>query len=276
MELHVRVHGRPAPEGSHEVGQNGYVMHSSKYLESWRATVNRDTRKAYLAAGLTGRDMPLIPNPRPAYLAIVHWLQDDQGRAAGTDDPTGTPDVDKLLRATIDGLAAARVFANDSQVVECYTTKQRGREPGADIIISDRPLQRPEGEITIMGSNFPPYRLTLERLSGDETYEDGSPRYETVFMLADRPEVVRSAGVATLGALLGDVAVSVTEPTGGGDAPAAEPTKPARKPRKTAAAPAEQPAPVPAGAPVPVAAPEPTPAPQAPAQPAPPVNPFAR
>jgi Holliday junction resolvase RusA-like endonuclease len=278
MELHVRVHGRPAPEGSHEVGQHGHIMHSSNYLKAWRHAVDRDTRRAYLAAGLTGRDMPLIPNPRPVYLHRVEILVGpDQCRAAGTDEPTGTPDFDKLLRATVDGLAAARVFANDSQIVKAYDVgKSRSDSPGAEIIISDRPLLRPEGEITIMGSNFPPFRLTLERHIGE--YEDGSPQYETVFMLVDRGEIVRSAGVATLGALLGDVTVSVTEPAPV-DGPTTEAPKPAgRKPRKAAAAPAEQPAAAPAPAPAAPVPAEPAPAVQAPAPAvqATPVNPFAR
>lgn len=138
--LTVRVVGRPAPEGSHEIGNGGTVRHSSKYLSAWRAAVNRDVRSAYLRAGLTRDDMPLIPNPRPVYLTIVHYVLDEQCRATGTDAPVGKPDADKLERATIDGLEMARAFANDSQVVWCVHGKERPPrdEPGgALIIISD-------------------------------------------------------------------------------------------------------------------------------------------
>lgn len=117
-------------------------MHSSKYLDSWRACVNRDVRATYAQLRLTRADMPLIANPAPVWLSILHIVLDEQCRAAGTDEPTGIPDVDKLLRGTIDGLGAARVFANDSQVKDLRTGKRRavGAEPaGAIIIISNEP-----------------------------------------------------------------------------------------------------------------------------------------
>lgn len=136
----MNVFGRPAPQGSHETGQHGHIMHSSNYLGAWRAAVNRDTRLAYIAAGLTRADMPVIPNPRPVFLSITHYVSPDQCRASATDDPTGVPDVDKLVRATIDGLGAARVFANDSQVTDLRTSKRRGQAAsGALIIITDYP-----------------------------------------------------------------------------------------------------------------------------------------
>lgn len=116
MRLTVWVPGRPAPQGSHEVGQHGRVMHSSHYLSAWRLAVNRAVREEYLARGLTRENMPLIPNPQGVSLWIGHCMLLEQCRAEGTDLPTGVPDLDKLVRATIDGLGVARVFANDSQV----------------------------------------------------------------------------------------------------------------------------------------------------------------
>lgn len=139
-DLAVRVVGRPAPQGSHEEGAHGHLLHSSKYLQAWRAAVDRQTRETYVRLGLTRADMPLIPNPLPVWLSILHVVLDEQCRAVGTDEPTGVPDVDKLLRATIDGLGAARVFANDSQVKDVRTGKRRvvGHEPaGAEIIINN-------------------------------------------------------------------------------------------------------------------------------------------
>lgn len=140
IELVVHAFGRPAPQGSHETGQHGHVMHSSNYLAPWRAEVNRATRAAYLRERLTRADMPLIPAPLPVYLTIVHYVTEDQCRATGTEDPTGVPDVDKLVRATIDGLGAARVFANDSQVTDLRTSKCRSVNlmTGARIIITNR------------------------------------------------------------------------------------------------------------------------------------------
>lgn len=139
MQLYVRVYGRPAPQGSHETGANGRLLDSSKYLAKWREQVNFSTRRAYLDAGLGKADMPLIA-AGPVFLVIAHYVTEDQCRAAGTDEPTGRPDVDKLLRATIDGLGEARAFTEDRQVVSVTTSKSRRSEPGAEIIISDAPI----------------------------------------------------------------------------------------------------------------------------------------
>lgn len=206
-ELHVRVHGRPAPEGSHEVGANGRVMHSSNYLGAWRHAVNRDTRKSYLAAGYTGRDMPLIPYPQPVYLLVAHWVGDEQCRAEGTEEPTGTPDFDKLLRATVDGLAEARVFGNDSQVKAAMTSKVRGETPGADIIISDTPIRRitrDQGE-----SMSDEYRVVLERVVGRD--ENGFPATVTVIEATDTAEALGEIYLPAIVRRLG-ATVPVTAP----------------------------------------------------------------
>lgn len=260
IALHVRVHGRPAPEGSHEVGANGYVMHSSNYLAAWRHAVNRDTRSAYLGAGVTGDDMPLIPHPRPVYLAVVHYLLDEQCRAEGTDEPTGTPDVDKLLRATIDGLAEARVFGNDSQVKSVVTSKVRGVLPGAEILISDAPIGR---VIRDQGENMDEYRIVLERVIGRD--ESGFPATVTVVEATDTAEALGEIYLPAIVRRLGGT-VPVT-------APAAEPDakpSPARKAPRKAAPPPEVAEPQPVDVPA-----VPAPAAAAAAAAAP-VNPFAR
>lgn len=283
MRLGFRVTGRPAPQGSHELGANGYVMHSSKYLANWRAEVNRACREAYVEAGLTGADMPLIAYPRPVTLAIVHIVQDDQCGAEGTGEPTGTPDLDKLARATIDGLGEARAFKNDSQVVTLVTTKRRpchpNERPGAVITITD---EFEQGETTTVA--FTPngrFRLVLEEIG---TNEDGDRTWETVVEASDTAERLLANWLPAIAGTLGDQPAPVTAPSTAAD----EPAKP-RRGRKAApppvvvetppaAAPVAPVPPVPAP-PVEQAAPA-VPEPQAPAQPAeaPParVNPFAR
>lgn len=280
MILFIRVYGRPAPEGSHEVGQHGHVMHSSKYLAAWRAAVNRDTRRAYIEAGLTGADMPLVPYPQPVHIHSIELLVgDDQCRAEGTDEPTGSPDLDKLLRATIDGLGDARAFGNDSQVTRVYELgKRRDPEPGAVIIISDEP---PALALPFLSPTPPPnrgeasmtteYRISIERVTGRD--ENGFRNTETVFELFGDASTIATAGLTTAGALLGADSVKVEAQSAEQAAPAAEKPKRTRK----AAAPAATPEPEPEPATAPVAA-EPAAAPSVPsAQEAPrPVNPFAR
>ncbi len=280
MRFTFRVVGRPAPEGSHEVGANGYVMHSSKYLANWRTEVNRACRKAYLATSLTGRDVPLFRYPEPVYVLTEHIVGDDQCRATGTDEPTGMPDVDKLGRATIDGLGEARVFGNDSQVTDQRSTKRRtrtGEQPGAYIIVSDEPIHWPStaGEINNMETFTPSgrFRLVLEEVGTDQ---DGDRSWSTLIEATDNPERIASIWLPAMATALGGVpaaAVPVSNPT---TAPASEPAA-GRKPRGKRAEPAAPVAPESAELPEPVAQPAPEPATaQAPAEPPARVNPFAR
>ena len=125
MRLVIRVDGRPAPQGSTERGPAGQLLESSPYLPAWRQAVRIATFRAYALAGIAPDRLPLFPRGRPVYFErCVFLVRDDQCRAEGTDEPTGDPDVDKLLRATLDALGgaknfkrSAKLFADDSQVV---------------------------------------------------------------------------------------------------------------------------------------------------------------
>ena len=260
-------------------------MHSSKYLEAWRAAVDRATREAYIRAGLTGANMPLIPRGHPVHLLVWHVVLDEQCRAEGTDEPTGSPDVDKLLRATIDGLGMARAFANDSQVVELTTRKTRANAvhaAGAIIVISDTALDRvPEGEI-MTNQTVPAgeYRLVLERVVSRDA--EGFPNYATMFEMTDSPEALRDTWLPAIGVRLGAVEPSPAATNDTSAAPAPATASSVRKPRKrteptqpAAEAPAA-PTPVPT-TPTPAAEPQPAAPPPAVAAAEPPrVNPFAQ
>ncbi|WP_248240611.1 RusA family crossover junction endodeoxyribonuclease [Microbacterium kunmingense] len=52
--------------------------------------------------------------------------------------PTVAPDLDKLLRALLDGITqAGNVWADDSRVVEIHSTKVYGAEPGVHVTITE-------------------------------------------------------------------------------------------------------------------------------------------
>lgn len=245
--LAIRAIGRPAPQGSHEVGANGHVMHSSQYLAAWRRQVAIATLTAVKAAGYAPGSLPLF-GPRSAVYVheLVLIVQDDQCRAAGTDEPTGRPDVDKLLRATIDGLGDAHLFADDSQIVKIHELSKVRPEldelTGAVIVISDRP--RPvitQGESMSASIEQAEYRITLERVTGRDA--DGYRTTEPVVELHGPAAVITTAGLTTIGALLGAGSVSVADAPAATAEPADDDAKPARRgpgrPRKQAAAPAE-------------------------------------
>jgi hypothetical protein len=290
--LIVRAVGRPAPQGSHELGANGYVMHSSNYLAAWRRQVQIAALESVQAAGYLPGQLPVFGPGVPVYvheLTLIVW--DDQCRATGTDEPTGRPDVDKLLRATIDGLGDAKLFADDAQITKMYELSKvrpwADELPGAIIVISDRPLPVVIRQGESMTSTE--YRISLERVTRDA---DGDRVYETTFELFGTAAQVGSVGLGAVGALLGAGQVTVVDSSAareqqaelGGEqqAPAdGEPKRGRGRPRKSTAPAAPAAEPVAAG-PVsesaPVAEPPAVPVAQAPAEPVAPagrVNPFA-
>lgn len=276
--LAVRAVGRPAPQGSHDVGANGHVMHSSNYLAAWRRQVAIAALTAVKADGHAPGSLPLFAAGVPIHVhELVLLVQDDQCRAAGTDEPTGRPDVDKLLRATIDGLGDAHLFADDSQIVKIHELSKvrpaRDELSGAIIVISDRP--RPVEQQGESMSNTDEYRISLERITGRDS--DGYRTAEPVVELHGTAAQITTAGLGTIGALLGAGQVTVVDSSAAreaqselGEQPAAAPAtkRGPGRPRKTAAAaPAEPAAAAPAEPVVPEQTPAAEPVVQAPAEP---------
>ena len=122
--LTIRANGRPAPQGSKELGTGGALLESSIYLPAWRQAVRIAAFRAYAEHAILPPALPLYPRGRVVrFERIVFVVTDEQCRAAGTDEPIGEPDVDKLLRGTLDALGgakdpkrSARLYADDSQV----------------------------------------------------------------------------------------------------------------------------------------------------------------
>jgi hypothetical protein len=120
----IRANGRPAPQGSKELGTGGALLESSAYLPAWRQAVRIAAFRAYAGAGISPAGLPLYPAGRVVrFERIVFVVTEQQCRCDGTDEPIGTPDVDKLLRGTLDALGgskdpkhSARLYADDSQV----------------------------------------------------------------------------------------------------------------------------------------------------------------
>lgn len=119
MILSVTVLGRPAPQGSKRGGTAaGTMIEQSAYLPAWRRAVKVAAYRAYATVGILPDALPLFDRV-PVYVhELTFILGDEQARADGTDEPIGPPDVDKLTRATLDGLTDARVYRDDAQVVD--------------------------------------------------------------------------------------------------------------------------------------------------------------
>lgn len=147
MKLSIVVFGRPAPQGSKERGPAGQMRESSAYLPAWRAAVRVGAFQTYAAAGIDAQTLPVFPAGVPVYIErCSFYVGPEQCRAEGTLLPLGRPDIDKLLRSTLDALGGARaqtarLFADDSQVISISgLSKERAGHPdrtGAMIIVSD-------------------------------------------------------------------------------------------------------------------------------------------
>lgn len=122
MILAIRAYGRPAPQGSKEQGGAGQLLESSIYLPAWRQAVKVAAFQAYRDHGIDPAALPLLPRGRVVVIErLWFFVTAEQCRAEDTDEPLGAPDVDKLLRATLDPLGGgrrntARLYADDSQV----------------------------------------------------------------------------------------------------------------------------------------------------------------
>jgi hypothetical protein len=137
MRIAIAAFGRPAPQGSHDLGSAGQFLDASPYLAAWRTAVRIGAFKAYAELGIGADALPLFPAGTPVQIEECTFY-------VGTT-PTAKPDIDKLLRATLDGLGGgrgktARVFADDSQVTmirELSKTRANNGRTGAYIVISD-------------------------------------------------------------------------------------------------------------------------------------------
>lgn len=120
----IRVAGIPAPQGSKIRTRYG-MFEASKRVKPWREAVIN-----------TVKGMEQIA---PPYRVTVNFFipRPKKTEAAYPVAPS-IGDIDKLLRATFDGLTQGGIIADDRYIVASYETKQwAGSDgPGAVIVIS--------------------------------------------------------------------------------------------------------------------------------------------
>lgn len=164
------VPGLPAPQGSKSAftphGQNAtpcpscrqrhivkiVQTESSKAVEPWRAAVEAAALQS-VGTPFTGpvfvTFLFTLPRPR-AHYRTGRFADELRGDAPAY--PAGTPDLDKLVRATMDGLTAGHAWADDAQAVRVQAVKQYPTSsvpgdtvPGCIITIADcEPENKPE------------------------------------------------------------------------------------------------------------------------------------
>ena len=131
----IDVRGLPAPQGSKRHVGRGIMVESSRAVGPWREAVRAETQREMgdltirgpVAVEVTVR----LPRPRSHYGT---GRNADLIKPSAPHFPAGRPDLDKLLRALLDGLTAGGAWADDSQVVNLGAWKLYGA-PGVLIQI---------------------------------------------------------------------------------------------------------------------------------------------
>lgn len=122
--IEFRVDGQPIPQGSMKV-INGHVIHSQgSALAVWRSAVAIAAQKAGAK-----------PSIKPISVTAVFIMR--RPKTVTRSEPTVPPDLDKLVRAILDGLTAV-AYQDDSQVTEIHTAKIYGEQPGVEIRIVEK------------------------------------------------------------------------------------------------------------------------------------------
>jgi crossover junction endodeoxyribonuclease RusA len=121
------VSGRPAPQGSKRHVGNGRMIEMSKAVGPWREAVRGEAQRVNVAAPLAG----------PVRVSASFFFIAPKSTRRAT--PHVRPDLDKLIRAVLDGLTMAGVFGDDGQVTEIIARKSYGARPGAMIRVAPAP-----------------------------------------------------------------------------------------------------------------------------------------
>ena len=130
VPLVFTVTGTPVQQGSKTafvVGKRAVVTdQNSKALKPWRRLV---AETAEVAA--------LVYEQFTGPLAVTLDFHMPRGATVKRERPSVTPDIDKLVRALLDGLTDAEVWKDDAQVVELTAREfyADGREPGVDVTV---------------------------------------------------------------------------------------------------------------------------------------------
>lgn len=111
--MKFRVEGKPIPQGSMKV-INGHVLHAQgSALIYWRSAIAIECKK-------------VIPNPYRGAVEVIMDFELEKPKSVNRTYPTKYPDLDKLIRAVLDGVTGAGVV-DDGQVVNIRATKRYGR-----------------------------------------------------------------------------------------------------------------------------------------------------
>jgi Holliday junction resolvase RusA-like endonuclease len=140
-DLVVTVKGTPAPQGSKRHVGGGRMVEQSANLAPWRALV---TQAAGVRIALTEwHPAPSAPLALGVTFTVArpasHWRTGKHShllRPAAPEWPVSRPDLDKLIRAVMDGLTDAGAMTDDARVISISALKAY---PGGTLDALDSP-----------------------------------------------------------------------------------------------------------------------------------------
>lgn len=127
--LVVVVHGEPAPQGSKRHVGRGVLVESSAKVAPWRAVVTHAAAETVRAAA--GWDLGRL-DPIEVLLVFTiarpasHYRTGKRSheiRDTAPEHPATRPDLDKLIRSTLDGLVDGGALVDDARVVDVHAVK---------------------------------------------------------------------------------------------------------------------------------------------------------
>lgn len=134
-DLVFTVTGTAAPQGSKKAfvrGKHAVLVESSDAVKPWRQDVVAAAEQAMLAVGW-------IPLDGPITVAVTFLLRRPPSIPKRRLFPHTKPDLDKLIRSTLDALTTAGAIVDDARAVDLMLRKRyaaAGQATGASIHVS--------------------------------------------------------------------------------------------------------------------------------------------
>jgi len=111
--ISLTVYGTPAPQGSKRHVGHGVMIESSKAVKPWREAV----KWAVIEAG-----KPHVVGPVNIWMTFTLMKPKSAPKQRRTW-PDRRPDLDKLVRSTLDGLVEAGIIEDDARVIHLTASK---------------------------------------------------------------------------------------------------------------------------------------------------------
>ena len=148
-----RVVGEPATQGSHNTGRRGQVYDKNKKLAPWRDAVIAAALPLFGGRAQADPALQWLNGPLCVSVTFIlprppsHFRKGSRSHLLASDAPASPatrPDLDKMLRATLDALKMGMAYRDDGQVVAVqadkrYAAHEDAQRPGAWICISPWP-----------------------------------------------------------------------------------------------------------------------------------------